>query len=121
MKQAMVILHGMGEQIPMQTLNSFVESIWATDVTLVDPQKPDPNTGGTRDGNASGAKPDARNSSTELRRIPTGRDSAGNYTDFFEYYWAHMMQGTTWEHVQTWIMDLLLRDPRSRVPRRIGM
>ncbi|AZL58187.1 hypothetical protein EI545_04640 [Tabrizicola piscis] len=119
MKQAIVILHGMGEQVPMTTLNSFVRSVWTTDDTLVDPGKPDPNTGGSRDRNVSWAKPDARNSSTELRRITTERDRAGNYTDFYEYYWAHLMQGTTWEHVSTWIKDLLLRDPRTRVPKRV--
>jgi hypothetical protein len=99
MKQAIVILHGMGEQIPMTTLNSFVKAVWTTDGTLVDGQKPDPNTGKKRSGNVSWEKPDDRNSSTELRRITTERDNAGNYTDFYEYYWAHMMQGTTWEHV----------------------
>lgn len=119
MKQAIVVLHGMGEQVPMTTLNSFVKAVWTTDKTLVDGQKPDPNTGGTRSGNVSWAKPDDRNSSTELRRITTERDNAGNYTDFYEYYWAHMMQGTTWEHVSTWIRDLLLRNPATRVPKRV--
>lgn len=28
MKQAVVILHGMGEQIPMETLNGFVKKVW---------------------------------------------------------------------------------------------
>ncbi len=119
MKQAVVILHGMGEQIPMQTLNSFVTSVWTTDTSLIDPARPDPNTGGARRGNVSWAKPDSRNSSTELRRITTERDNAGNYTDFYEYYWAHMMEGTTWEHVQTWIKDLLFRNPATRVPKRV--
>lgn len=119
MKQAVVILHGMGEQIPMQTLNAFVDAVWTTDQTLVDPHKPNPNTGGVRTGNVSWAKPDDRNSSTELRRITTERDNAGNYTDFYEYYWAHMMEGTTWEHVQTWIKDLLFRNPRSQVPKSV--
>lgn len=119
MKQAVVILHGMGEQIPMQTLNSFVKSVWTTDSNLIDPNRPDPNTGDARTGNVSWAKPDKRNSSTELRRITTERDDAGNYSDFYEYYWAHLMQGTTWEHVQTWIKDLLLRNPRTQVPKRV--
>ncbi len=119
MKQGIVVLHGMGEQIPMTTLNAFVKAVWTTDETLVDEQKPDPNTGKARSGNVSWAKPDDRNSSTELRRITTEMDSAGNYTDFYEYYWAHMMQGTTWEHVSTWIRDLLLRNPATRVPKRV--
>jgi len=109
----------MGEQIPMTTLNSFVKSVWTKDTELVERNRPDPNTGGARTDNAAWAKPDSRNNSTELRRIATERDINGNYTDFFEYYWAHMMQGTTWEHVSTWIRDLLLRNPFKRVPRRV--
>lgn len=119
MKQAVVILHGMGEQIPMTTLNAFVRSVWTTDDSLVERQKPDPNTGDARCENASWAKPDDRNSSTELRRVTTERDAAGNHTDFYEFYWAHLMQGNTWEHVRTWILDLLWRDPTTRVPRRV--
>lgn len=119
MKQAVVIMHGMGEQIPMTTLNSFVRSVWTTDSTLTRPGKPDPNTGGPRTGNAHWAKPDRRNSSSELRRITTERDIRDNYTDFYEYYWAHLMEGTTWEHVSAWIRDLLLRNPMTRVPGRV--
>lgn len=119
MKQAVVILHGMGEQIPMQTLNSFVNSVWTTDLSLTEESKKNPKTGKKRLDNASWAKPDSLNSSTELRRITTEGDINRNHTDFYEYYWAHMMQGTTWEHVQTWIKDLLFRNPRTRVPRRV--
>lgn len=119
MRQAVIILHGMGEQIPMQTLNTFVRSVWSTDRELVVRDRPDPNTGGRRIENACWAKPDPRNSSTELRRITTESDRRGNYTDFYEFYWAHLMHGTTWEHVQSWIMDLLLRNPLRRVPRSV--
>lgn len=119
MKQAIVILHGMGEQVPMTSLNDFVKAVWTTDEKLVDPARPNPNTGMPRSGNVSWARPDERNSSTELRRITTERDRSGNYTDFYEYYWAHLMQGTTWEHVSIWIKDILLRDPWTRVPKRV--
>ncbi|MEP3427412.1 MAG: hypothetical protein ABJN98_01930 [Roseibium sp.] len=119
MKQAIVILHGMGEQVPMSTLNSFVHAVWTTDDSLVDQDKPNPNTGSARDGYASWAKPDNRNNSTELRRVTTEQDASGNYTDFYEYYWAHMMQGNTWEHVKSWFQDLLFRNPFTRVPARV--
>ena len=46
--QAVVVIHGMGEQLPMDTLLSFVNTAWANDPALVDPGKPDPNTGGLR-------------------------------------------------------------------------
>ena len=119
MKQAVVIIHGMGEQVPMETLNSFVEAVWTRDATLIDADKPDPTTGGPRTHNVSWAKPDQRNTSAELRRVTTEADRNGNYTDFYEYYWAHMMQGNTWEHVVTWIKDLLFRNPTTNVPKRV--
>lgn len=121
MKQAVVILHGMGEQVPMQTLNSFIEAVWSKDAALVDQSKPDPDTGKPRTEvhNSSWAKPDSRNTSTELRRVTTESDKKGNRTDFYEYYWAHMMQGNTWENVRAWIQDLLLRNPFKRVPGRV--
>jgi hypothetical protein len=31
LKQAFVIIHGMGEQRPMDTLRSFVKAVWTTD------------------------------------------------------------------------------------------
>lgn len=82
MTQPIVILHAMGEQIPRTTLNFFVRSVWTTDTALVEPGKPDPSTGKPRRGNASWAKPDERNSSTELRRITTESDSNRTKTDF---------------------------------------
>ncbi|MCB1391061.1 MAG: hypothetical protein KDK12_18255 [Rhodobacteraceae bacterium] len=119
MKQAIVILHGMGEQVPMATLNAFVRAVWTTDLDLNDADRPATGTEGRRVANASWARPDPRNSSTELRRITTESDKSGNKTDFYEYYWAHMIEGTTWEHVATWIRDLLFRNPCRRVPRRV--
>ncbi len=99
MKQAVVIVHGMGEQIPMGTLEGFVETVWTKDHSLVSRGKPDANTGGDRIDNASWGKPDERTRSYEVRRITTGSDVYYNRTDFYEFYWAHRMQGTTWEHV----------------------
>jgi len=116
-KQAVVILHRMGEQIPMETLVGFVKTVWATDESLVDRGKPDPNTGkGNRTANASWGKPNTRTRSFELRRITREATRNGRYVDFLEFYWADLMEGTTWEHVQSWILDLLLRNPWRRVP-----
>ncbi|MFT6450564.1 MAG: hypothetical protein ACJA06_000044 [Halocynthiibacter sp.] len=116
MKQAVVILHGMGEQIPMQTLRSFVDAVWTKDEELIDRDRPDSDTGGPRIENPTWGKPDPRNRSFELRRITTERSDGGFQTDFYEYYWAHLMHGTTWEQVQGWVMGLLFRNPITRVP-----
>ena len=48
MKQAVVVIHGMGEQIPMQTLNTFVDAVWTTDISLVEEARLDPATGEPR-------------------------------------------------------------------------
>ena len=119
MKQAVVIIHGMGEPIPMEMLTSFVDSVWTDDESLVDRSKPDPNTGGTRQRNASWSKPDRRNRSYELRVITTETGRNEKRTDFFEYYWAHLIVDTTWAQVRRWIFELMLRNPKRDVPRNV--
>lgn len=121
MKQAVVILHGMGEQIPMQTLEAFVQTLWTEDPKLVSRYKPDPETGGERTHNVSWGKPDPRTHSYEVRRITTEQARDKSYTDFYEFYWAHLMHGTTWQHVQSWLIDLLWRNPIKRVPPRVRL
>jgi len=120
-KQAVVVIHGMGEQIPMETLTSFVDSVWTTDPDLVDREnKPDPDTGlRPRSRNASWSRPDRRNRSFELRVITTESDKNGKRTDFYEFYWAHLIVDTSWAQVRAWIFELMLRNPRRDVPRGV--
>jgi hypothetical protein len=122
MKQAVVVIHGMGEQIPMETLTGFVDSVWTSDQSLVDQAKPDPNTGETPRTtvrNASWSKPDPRNRSYELRVVTTESGSNRRRTDFYEYYWAHLIVDTTWAQVRAWIFELMLRNPVRDVPRGV--
>lgn len=118
-RTAVVIIHGIGEQVPMATLNSFIDTVWTDDETLVDRAKPDPDTGRQRTGNASWSKPDARNRSFELQLITTESDKNGRRCDFFEYYWAHRVTGTTWEQVSAWLFGLMLRNPFTNVPKGV--
>jgi hypothetical protein len=119
-KQAVLIIHGMGEQIPMETLTSFVDSVWTSDDALVDRNKPDPDTGSpNRTRNASWSRPDRRNRSFELRLITTETGKNRRRTDFFEFYWAHLLNDTTWDQVRAWIFELMLRNPFKRVPRGV--
>lgn len=117
-KQAVLVIHGMGEQVPMQTLRSFVDATWVTDESLIPRNRPDSNDGQPRVDNPVWDKPDRRNRSFELRRITTEQASDGRRTDFYEFYWAHLMHGTTWEHLKAWFGDLLFRSPRH-VPRTV--
>ncbi len=105
-KQAVVLIHGIGEQRPMQTLRGFVRSVWAAGEDVKHPYA----TPGLW------SKPDDVSASFELRRLTTSQSRSGLRTDFFEFYWAHMMQGTTLGHVAAWARLLLLRWP-SQVPR----
>ena len=106
-KQAVIVVHGMGEQRPMETLKAIVKTVW---------QK-DSNVAGGRE-NDIWIKPDTRAGLQELRRITTGADENGKRTDFYEFYWADLMQGNTWQHLTSWISGLLLRSPVS-VPRDV--
>jgi hypothetical protein len=121
LRQAVVVVHGMGEQLPMSTLRSFVESVW-----VKDPQVP------VAAGHPNGAKvwitPDRRTGSLNLRRIVTafvGRPSPPAApdepqvrlrTDFYELYWADLTQGTTRARLYAWVMELLRRDRRTIPP-----
>jgi hypothetical protein len=109
-RQAVVLIHGIGEQRPMATLHSFVN--WLLGDCADDGHgKP-----GRRENYYS--KPDQIGDSFELRRIKLkrlksevdpqheGLNEDWPPTDFYEYYWAHRMQGTTVSHVLRWVQRL---------------
>lgn len=85
----------------MGTLRSFVRTVW----------RKDPSVAQGNGENAAWIKPDARAGLAELRRITTDANAAGVRSDFYEFYWADLMQGTTWQHLMSWIQGLLLRSP----------
>src|SRR5438552_7982135 len=64
-KIAVVVTHGMGEQIPMETLRGFVEAAWVTDSGAHWPSPPDERP------EDIWIKPDDVTGSLELRRITT--------------------------------------------------
>jgi hypothetical protein len=116
-KQAIVVIHGMGEQRPMDTIRGFVNAVWKTDSTITANGLPDPA--------EAWSKPDLRTGSLELRRITTRQSIAtgtfptGVRSDFYELYWADLSGGSTWSHVRDWVVGLLLRNPFTRVPRGV--
>jgi hypothetical protein len=111
--QAVVVIHGMGEQRPMDTIKSFVEAVWETDAVITANGLPHPR--------QVWSKPDARTGSLELRRIttresiPSPQFPGGVRTDFYELYWADLTSGSTWDAVTGWVGGLLFR-PLRRVP-----
>lgn len=112
-KQAVVIVHGMGEQRPMDTLRGFVHTVWETDPAVSQNGLPNPS--------STWSKPDVRTGSLELRRITTRESTAGGgwpkrvRTDFYELYWADLTAGSTWAQFVTWVKYLLFRRV-TRVP-----
>ena len=98
--QAVVIIHGMGEQRPMETLRTFARAIL-----------PEPKQGGPK----FFSRPDTFSESFELRVL---QDRSQPRTHFFEYYWADKMTGTAYKHVVGWLTTLLFRGPKN-VPKKL--
>ena len=111
--QAVVVIHGMGKQRPMDTIKAFVKAVWETEEVITANKLPHPT--------QVWSKPDVRTGSLELRRITTRESIAsasfprGVRTDFYELYWADLTAGSTWDQFTGWVRGLLLR-PLSRVP-----
>ena len=103
-KRAVVMIHGMGDQSPMETLRSFVAAVW----TSLPPGK---------DGKKrlTWSLRDRMSENLELWRIATNEDAEDVRTDFFEFYWADMMEDTRLSSVLSWFKRLFVR-PLGRVP-----
>lgn len=116
MRQAVVIIHGIGEQRPMETLRAFV----AGALGLVDKEELN---------KFVFSKPDRIDGTLELRRLSVSTKGnvkespleKGCETDFYELYWQHLMQDTSWLSVRGWVFDLVFRrhfPPRLSSVRR---
>lgn len=113
-RQAVVIVHGMGEQRPMDTVRDFARAVLSTKTgARGDDQEPE-----------FWSRPDGRTGSLELRRLTTRKSQSsaafpnGARTDFYELYWADLTGGSTWSQFGGWIRYLLFR-PWSQVPRDV--
>ncbi len=105
-RQAVLLIHGIGEQRPMDTLRGFVKAVWKTD----DNVKHNYANPGTF------SRPDRISDSFELRLLTTTKNKNDIYTDFYELYWAHLMKGTQLRHVLAWAKRLLIRNPATVPP-----
>jgi hypothetical protein len=91
----------------------FVNAVWKTDAALHNQNNPH-----NRDNVWS--KPDTLSDTFELRRLTTPKNRNGIETDFYEFYWAHLMEGTTYGHVVAWLKRLLWRNPAT-VPSQLRL
>ncbi|MGH2396587.1 MAG: hypothetical protein ACRDFW_06275 [bacterium] len=104
MRQAVIVIHGIGEQKPMDTLRGLVDAVIPApaEATAV----------------KFHSKPDRMSESFELRKLLVPQSRKRPITDFFEYYWAFHVHGTKYAHLGSWLKSLLVRKPRE-VPRRL--
>jgi len=104
-RQAVVVIHGMGEQLPLSTLSRFIDTALAPD----------------EDGERTYySRPESVTGSFESRRfLAPRRTSAGAevhaQTDFFEYHWADKMQGNRLDDLWPTFRRVLLQSP-TKVP-----
>lgn len=106
--QAVVLIHGIGEQRPLATLRGFVDAVWKRNDSLFEP-------GVERE---VWSKPDHISGNLELRRLTTGYNKAHWRVDFFEFYWAHLLRDTSVPGFLEWAKRLLWRSPK-RVPKAL--
>jgi hypothetical protein len=110
-KQAVVIIHGMGEQVPLETIGDFVDTVYTRDPAFAGAKV-------QAGGNLTSMVPDPVTGSAELRRITTHPRNGSKRSDFYELYYADIMDDNPLDVVTAWIAALLLRSP-FRLPRRI--
>lgn len=127
-KQAVVVIHGMGEQRPMETLRGLVEGLLAPDSAIardrnivakagriateavMPPQVPHSD--------KYWIIPDGKTGSHELSRIRATPEGC-RPTDFYELYYADALTGNTLQQFTGWVRGLLFRWPHQ-VPVRLA-
>lgn len=106
-RQAVVVIHGMGEQLPLSTLTRFIDTALA------------PGASGER---TYYSRPESVTDSFESRRFlapPLKQDDGKEVyaqTDFYEYHWADKMQGNRLDDLWPTFRRMMLNWP-TRVPR----
>jgi hypothetical protein len=104
-RQAIVVVHGIGEQRPTSSLRNFVEAVFPEEKGTTRFVKPDyvsPLVGA--------------NSVTVPGRWAMNRPT----TDVYELYWAHLIRDTTVGQVYSWAIQLLLT-PRRSITRELRL
>jgi hypothetical protein len=111
-RQAVVIVHGMGEQRPLDALTQFVKAALPPDDRPPSQRKPT---------QPFYSRPDLMTESYESRVFLAPRVKASDesiertQTEFYEYHWAHLMQGNRLDDMWPTFKRMMLRAP-TRVP-----
>jgi hypothetical protein len=111
-RQAIVVIHGMGEQKPNATVRGFVECI-------VNYLK---KNGTTEDDKQADVydKPDKASGLYETRKLVLTKNDETHRptTHVYEFYWAHHMRDSKWGHITGWLKRLLFTTP-GKIPQRL--
>ena len=94
---AVVLIHGMGEPRPMAAIRSFVDAIAGRETPPI----------------RSWSKPLDEPLLYDIRRIVMEGSRTRPVVDFYEFYWAHLLQGTTLPQLMRWIVDLVIPSPAT--------
>lgn len=107
-RQALIVVHGIGEQLPGQTLREFTTAVF-----------PKVDAAG-RELSPSYVKPDYASKLFEMRTVSVPGDQAAGRptTDVYELYWAHLIRDTTLMQVYGWALRLLLA-PNCNLPQTL--
>lgn len=89
-RQAVIFIHGIGDQRPMGSLRAFLDNIGL---------------------GAYWSKPDRLSGSFELRRFALPRTRSRPATDFFELYWAHHFEDGEIRQTLAWAARLVFKRP----------
>lgn len=104
-KRAIVVIHGIGEQRPMDTIRNFVRTVWKQNKHIDNPH--------------FWSKPSSVSDSFEQRclttNLPASDSSSSNKQkiDFYEYYWAQYTSGSQFKTVRAWLLNLIIRSPKA--------
>lgn len=106
-KQAVVVVHGMGEQRPMGMMRHIVDALWTTDEDVLEKGSPHKSP----DGNMSWIVPDCKTGSHDLQRITTPAAKDGKRTDFFEFYYADILDDAKLYNLWRWLLRIVMVRP----------
>ncbi|TBX66133.1 hypothetical protein EZL74_11130 [Flavobacterium silvisoli] len=96
-RQAVVIIHGIGNQMPMETTREFVENIKDNSDILY-------------------SSPDREANFFETRRLSLSRKK----TDFYEFYWANLVNEPSSSDLREWISVILFKkEPSVRAKKLV--
>lgn len=97
-REAIILIHGIGEQRPMDSLRSFIMGLRPHDYWN---------------------KPDRLSDSFELRRYTFRKTNDGPMVDCYELYWAHHMDDGKFRETLRWAVKLVFRKPFWRLNRTL--